>query len=209
METARLLNEIRQRQAELRVTFDNMADGVAMFDDDLRLTAWNRNFQDMLDLPDAALVERPTYADYLRTLAERGEFGTDDVEAELSRRLDALDRELRFERTRPDGRVLEIRRNAVPDGGFVLIYSDITERKRSEAEIRAARDAAETALRNLQAAQANLVQAQKMAALGQLTAGHRARDQEPAEFRQQLRRAVDRVARRIEGERRAGYRHAR
>src|SRR4051794_19729380 len=38
-------------------------------------------------------------------------------------------------------------------------------------ETREARDAAETALRNLQAAQASLVQAQKMAALGQLTAG--------------------------------------
>src|SRR5207248_2998578 len=58
-----------------------------------------------------------------------------------------------------------------PDGGFVLIYSDITERKRSEAEIHAARDAAEAAYRDLKAAQANLVQAQKMAALGQLTAG--------------------------------------
>jgi two-component system NtrC family sensor kinase len=53
----------------------------------------------------------------------------------------------------------------------VLIYSDITERKRSEAEIRAARDAAEAAYADLQAAQANLIQAQKMAALGQLTAG--------------------------------------
>jgi two-component system NtrC family sensor kinase len=78
---------------------------------------------------------------------------------------------LRLERTRPDGRVIEVRRNAVPDGGFVLIYSDITERKRSEAEIRAARDAAETTLRDLRAAQANLIQAEKMASLGQLTAG--------------------------------------
>jgi signal transduction histidine kinase len=72
---------------------------------------------------------------------------------------------------RPDGRVIEVRRNAVPAGGFVLIYADITERKRAEAEIRAARDAAERALRELQAAQASLLHAQKMAALGQLTAG--------------------------------------
>ena len=78
---------------------------------------------------------------------------------------------MRFERTRPDGRVIEVRRNPVPGGGFVLIYSDITERKHAEEAIRTARDAAEAALRDLQTAQTSLVQAQKMAALGQLTAG--------------------------------------
>jgi two-component system, NtrC family, sensor kinase len=45
----------------------------------------------------------------------------------------------------------------VPGGGFVVIYGDVTERKRAEAEIRAARDAAERALQELQTAQASLV----------------------------------------------------
>jgi two-component system sensor histidine kinase/response regulator len=51
----------------------------------------------------------------------------------------------------------------VPGGGVVINYSDITERKRAEAEIRAARDAAETALHELEAAQADLAHARDVA----------------------------------------------
>ncbi len=170
IENARLFDELRDRQAELRVTFDNMGDGVVMFDTDARLTAWNRNFQEMLELPDAFLAGRPSWAEFFRYLADRGEYSS-DLEAQLSRTIEDTSREMRFERTRPDGRVIEVRRNPVPGGGFVLIYSDITERKHAEEAIRTARDAAEAALRDLQTAQTSLVQAQKMAALGQLTAG--------------------------------------
>src|SRR5213078_1761994 len=128
-------------------------DGVVMFDEALRLAAWNHNFQEIVDLPDAFLAEPRTYAEYIRYLAERGEFGAGtDAEAQLRRYAENANRHYSFERTAPDGRVLEVRHNPVPGGGFVLIYSNITERKRSEAEIRAARDAAEEASRTIDAA---------------------------------------------------------
>jgi signal transduction histidine kinase len=123
---------------------------------------------EILDLPDSFVAEPRSYADCVRYLAERGVV---DPGAELRRLTENVTRQWTVEQSRPDSRVIEVRHDPVPGGGFVLIYSDITERKRAEAQIRAARDAAERALRELRTAQASLVHAQKMAALGQLTAG--------------------------------------
>src|SRR6185369_3550698 len=49
------------------------------------------------------------------------------------------------ERTRPDGTVLEVRRDPVAGGGFIAIYTDITERKRAEKQLLEAKEAAEAA----------------------------------------------------------------
>ena len=135
---------------------------------------------------------------------ERGEFGTDRIEAELSRRLEHTDQELRLERTRPNGQVIEVRRNAVPDGGFVLIYS---RHHRAQAvrgrDPRRAR-CRRSGLRDLQSGAGQPDPGGEDGLARPADRRHRARDQEPAQLRQQLRRAVGRTARRAEGERRAG-----
>lgn len=139
----------------------------------------NREFQAILDLPDGVLAKRLTFPDYIRYLAERGEYGAGaDREEQVRRVAEQAGQYRAYECTRPDGRIIEIRHDPVPGGGFVLTYAGITQRKCNEAEIAAARDAAreasrtiESAFRELKTARANLIQAEKMASLGQLTAG--------------------------------------
>ena len=61
-----------------------------------------------------------------------------------------------------------------PSGDIVAVNvaaEEITARKRSEQEMRRAREAAEQALANLRETQASLVEAEKLAALGRMVAG--------------------------------------
>src|SRR6201987_5449839 len=122
MENARLLNEVRQRQEELRITFENMGDGVALFDETRHLVASNRQFQDMLDVPDDLISSRLAFADYIRYLADRGEYGP-DPEDHVAHLLTLGSHPAAFERMRPNGRIIEVKANPVPGGGFVVIYS--------------------------------------------------------------------------------------
>ena len=143
MENARLLDEIRQRQAELRVTFENMGDGVAMFDETQHLVAHGTASSRISSMcPTIFCGAAPTMRNTSASSPSAASSDPGIDRRRLTQLIEDRPSNCAYERVRPDGRVIEVRRNPVPGGGFVLIYCDITERKRSEAEIRAARDAA-------------------------------------------------------------------
>ena len=141
----------------LRATLENMSQGVAMYDAEHKLVTWNELFRNYLEMPDEFLGTDRTFSDYIRYIGERGEFGEDaDIEAELKKRLALLSTSHSFERARPDGTVLEVRRDPVPGGGFIAIYTDITERKKSEQQLREAKESAESASKVKSAFLANM-----------------------------------------------------
>ena len=76
----------------------------------------------MLDVPDDVIASRPAFSDYIRYLADRGEYGP-EPEDHVQQLLALGNQRRTFERTRPNGRIIEIRVNPVPGGGFVVIYS--------------------------------------------------------------------------------------
>ena len=126
--------ELVRQSALLSTVISNIDGGIAVYDKETRLVAWNDQFANLVGI-DPSLVRRGVLArELLMSQAKAGEFGSDDPEAEVGRRLEGflVDRPTIRERRRPNGRTVELRRNPIPDGGSVTIYIDITDRKRTE-----------------------------------------------------------------------------
>ena len=129
------------KTAQLEATLDGMSDGVAMMDAQLCLVEWNRRFPEIAGVPRELLRVGLPMEDILRAQANAGQFGPVNVEAEVARRMALLRSGGNLgavERTRPDGRTIELRRNRLPDGGFVTLYADVTARKQVEDALREA-----------------------------------------------------------------------
>ena len=127
----------------LSTLVDNLPVGVTLVDRDGRFIALNRAYLAVNEIPPGTFKPGDRFADCVRYLAERGEFGTEDaVEAIVARVVtEARKREPQhYERLRgSSGRVVEIHRAPLPSGGFVTAYIDVTEARRREADVRDAR----------------------------------------------------------------------
>ena len=145
--------QARVQKAKMDAIVAGMPDGIMVVDANLQLVEWNEHFPDFAGVPQEMLWAGQELSEILRAQALAGEFGAVEVDAEVERRMNLIrsgGSVGAIERTRPNGRVLELRRSPMAGGGFVTLYTDITDRREAEDQLR---------------------QAQKMEAVGHLTGG--------------------------------------
>ncbi|MFM2129283.1 MAG: hypothetical protein RL477_829, partial [Pseudomonadota bacterium] len=162
--TSRSLAEEHSRQALalLQDVLANMADGVRVFDKDLKLIAFNERAFDMMDMPKELQRVGISYQSLTEFNRMRGDYDSDDsadnisMEDRVARARSGTGRSSL--QTLPDGRVIQKRRNAMPGGGFVSTYSDITGLKRTEEALAEKARALEAALDELKRSNTELEQ---------------------------------------------------
>jgi len=126
--------ELRFNRELLSTTLENVSQGISVVDGDMRLVAWNRRYQELFDYPEGMIYVGLPVADLIRWNAEHGECGPGEVDEHVGKRI----RYMRagsphvFQRVRPDGTVIEMRGRALPGGGFVTTFTDVTAYKSVE-----------------------------------------------------------------------------
>jgi signal transduction histidine kinase len=146
-EQLRAQREASARAVVQQAMLDNIRHGIALFDAQDRIVAVNRVFRQILDLPDELLAPGRHYTGFVDALAARGDYGPGEEGRAAAERIKSQDRRktVRTIRTRPDGTVLEVVSDPIPDGGWVLTFTDFTAERRVRAELERAKEAAEAA----------------------------------------------------------------
>jgi Na+/proline symporter/signal transduction histidine kinase len=112
----------------LQTALDHVRQGIAVFDKDLHLVCWNRQYGELFDLPhDLTRVGIPL-DDILRYVVEHGADAQMNFDAAIAERIAKYTSEAEpfLERFAERGLVIEVRANRMPDGGLVTTFTDIT-----------------------------------------------------------------------------------
>ncbi|MCH9050334.1 MAG: PAS-domain containing protein [Proteobacteria bacterium] len=129
--------EVAEKSALLETTFENMAQGIRVLDEDLKIVAFNQRYVDLLGFPPGLVHVGMPFEEIVRFRAERGDHGPVDVEAYVRSRVETRRRgeAHRREQELPSGIVVFAHHEPLPGGGYITTYTDITERKKAEEEI--------------------------------------------------------------------------
>lgn len=126
--------ELRFNRELLSTTLENVSQGISVVDAQMRLVAWNRRYLELFDYPDGMVHVGVPVEELIRWNAELGECGPGEVNGHVARRIDHMraGSSHLFQRVRPDGTVIEMRGCALPGGGYVTTYTDVTAYKHAE-----------------------------------------------------------------------------
>ena len=140
---------LRKRSAELEAIFGNLDVGIAFFGEKGETVAMNEVLLEMQELDPDEVAKCRNIRDVLRLNARNGDFGIGDVEELVDAQLAMAFGKLpnTYQRTRPNGTILEFRTFAMPVGGTLVVCQDITAQQRSEQALRMAKEEAEMANR--------------------------------------------------------------
>ena len=112
----------------LQTALDHVRQGIAVFDKDLALVCWNRQFGEIFDLPHSLTRFGIALDEILRHIAQEGASGVRDLEDQVTQRVAKYTSEAEpfLERISERGLVIEVRADRMPDGGLVTTFTDIT-----------------------------------------------------------------------------------
>jgi Na+/proline symporter/signal transduction histidine kinase/ActR/RegA family two-component response regulator len=133
----------------LQTALDHVRQGIAVFDKNLHLVCWNRQFGEILALP-PQLTRVGTGLDHiLRFHAEHSTSDRDAADALMRERLGryVASGEPFLERFAERDLVMEVRANPMPDGGIVTTFTDITPSVKAAEELERANESLERRVR--------------------------------------------------------------
>lgn len=137
----------------LSAVLESVIVGIAVFDADLRLIRFNRRYGELFEYPPDFLRYGITHKDILRFNAARGEYGggvrDDPAPGRLPGDHQPHKQASHREHIRPNGTVIAVRESPVSGGGFIGIYTEITERKKAEATARRTEAVLQAAIDNM------------------------------------------------------------
>jgi len=137
--------ELSGRLADMDEMLAHIQHGIVLFDKDHRLVTHNALVERMLGLPPGLLRRGRSSEEAMLALLALGEYGTGPEAGAFIRswRARDLSRPHIHQRATRAGRVLEVRSSPTRSGGYINTYTDITDLRATEAELRRAKEQAE------------------------------------------------------------------